>query len=662
MSLILDPKDIPPIDSKYYNDFFKEQTKIIKEGINIGGVHIHGWLYWHLNFWNIYIDDLTPDGRIERKAMQPKLRDNEWLIAEHLAEAEKQRKGLCIVGTRRFGKSAFISSYLSRSATVFEGSENVIVGNNKDDLAVLAQLIEQGLGGLPEYYKHTRLLDDWSKQVQFGYKNKDGSRNVWSNIFIRNASVGQQTEVAAGLTPTVFVMEEIGKAPILDVFNAAKPSFSTPFGWRACPVLIGTGGSFEKGDDAQKIFEDPDSYNMLVCDLPEEGGKQTGLYIPGSYSMEFPKVEKRLDEFLGVDNEELSKIIIEVSTHDKNNDIIKEKRKKLEKAKDTNTLLKEKMYFPISSSDCFLKESDNNFPVEAARQHLEFLNRKPENMGIEVELYRDVDNKIRHKEVSKQRVWDYPHDPKGDLDAPVIIYEMPMEEPPSFLYIAGIDPYNTNQSLNSPSLGSCYIFKRMYDPVAGSYQNRIVASYSARPKTMKKWHETVEMLLEFYNATAMIENEGTNFIQYMDNKNKSHMLADGFSLLKEITPNTSIRGRNKGLPATKGVIKHCMNILLDYCVEEIVIGQDMDGNHMHALGITRINDPVLLKEIIAYDSDANVDRIVAFRHALCYSRHLERTIPLINMRPVGEKKEEPSHFKRFASGMKAFPAGRRRPF
>lgn len=660
MGIIINPNDIPPVDSKYYDSFFEEQTELIKKGYNINGVHVHGWLHWHVNFWKIYADVLEDD-LILRKAITPELRDNEWLIAEHLKKAEEQKKGLCIIGSRRLGKSVFISSYIARGASIFRGTENVIVGNNKDDLAVLAQLSEEGLGELPDYFKHTRLLDDWGKQVQFGYKNKDGSRNVWSSIFIRNSAQSKNTEVAAGLTPFTFVMDEIGKDECLDVFNAAKPSFSTPYGWRAVPILVGTGGSFEKGQDAQKIAEDPDAYNMLVCELPEEGGKQFGLFIPGSYSLEFKKEEKKLSEFIDNDAPEFEDTIIKVSTHEKNNEKIREQLKKLEKAKDVNTLLKHKMYFPIRSSDCFLKESDNNFPVEAARQHLEFLNRKPENMGIEVELIREVDNSITHREVNKQRVWDYPHDSKDDLDAPVIIYEMPMHDAPEFLYIAGADPYNTNESVNSPSLGSVYIFKRMYDPIGGTFQNRIVASYSARPKTMKKWHETVEMLLEFYNATIMIENEGTNFIQYMDNKNKSHLLADGYSLLKEITPNTSIRGRNKGLPATKGVIKHCMNILLDYCLEDIVIAQDMDGNHIHALGITRINDPVLLKEIMAYESGANVDRIVAIRHALCYARYLERTVPLIDNTGTPYGKKDAPEFTTLKKSF-PFPQGRRNPF
>lgn len=213
-----------------------------------------------------------------------------------------------------------------------------------------------------------------------------------------------------------------------------------------------------------------------------------------------------------------------------------------------------------------------------------------------------------------------------------MIYEAPMNNPPAFLYIASLDPYNVSTSANSESLGVTYVYKRMYDPVAGTFQKRIVASYAARPDSLKEFYETFEMLLEYYNATAMIENMDNGIIQHMDNKNKSHYLADGFSLLKEITPKTSITNRNKGLPATKSVINFCMDLLLEYCTEEIVIDYDDNGEAIKALGLVRISDPVLLKEMIAYNEGMNADRIVSFRHILAYDNHLEKFYNNIDVR------------------------------
>lgn len=656
-------KDIPPKGSRDYDAFYALETEKIKYGLTINGVYFHGWLYWHLNHWKTNIDSIDPrDNSIIRNFTNPHLRDNEWLIAEKLMEAEKDKKGLCIVGARRLAKSVFMSSYIARSATIYKGSENVIVGNNKDDLAVLTSLCDKGLNALPDYYKFGRVLDDWRREVILGFKSRAGDRNTWSTIFIRNTDSGSHTEVVAGTTPKALVMDEIGKHSFLEVFDAAKPSFESPFGWRAVPILVGTGGDFSNGHDAQLMFNDPDTYNMVSMILPEEGGKKTCIFIPGTYSLEFPKNPAKMSTFAGVSSgSELDDITIYVSDHEAAKKTILDKRQALHKAKDAKALLKYKMYFPLTSDECFLTESDNNFPIEEARIAHELIMQKPELQGEAVRLVRDASGKVRAEpELKKKIIWEFPHGKNTDTDAPVVIYEPPMKNAPLFLYIAGIDPYNQNTSQSSDSLGVCFIHKRMYDLVSGTFQNRIVASYAARPKTMKEWNETVEMLLEYYNATAMMENEGTSLLQHLDSKNKGHLLADGFTLLTEISPNTSIRNRPKGLPATVPVIRHCMNIFIEYTKEECILGYDNDSNAIAALGVARIPDPMLLKEIISYRSGMNVDRICAYRHALAYDKYLEKNYPLIDV-PLTEHKEPLKVNVRTPFPNAGNPFGSRRP-
>lgn len=258
-------KNIPTKDSREYDSFFERELEKIKYGVTINDVYISGWLYWHVNHWKIMRDVIDPkNNEIIRKFENPQLRDNEWMIAEYLIEAEKQKKGLCIVGSRRLAKSVFASSYSARSATIYQGSENIIVGNNKDDLGVITSLMDKGLNGLHEHFRFGRINDDWKKEVSLGFKDRKGTRLEWSKIFIRNTDGGKITEVVAGTTPKSLIFDEIGKAEILDVFNGAIPSFATPYGWRCSPILIGTGGSFEKGNDAEKIFNDPDNYLSLI--------------------------------------------------------------------------------------------------------------------------------------------------------------------------------------------------------------------------------------------------------------------------------------------------------------------------------------------------------------------------------------------------------------
>lgn len=627
-------KDIPTPDSKEYLAFYERETEKIKYGLTVDGVYIHGWLYWHLNMWKIDQDTLDPrNGDIIRSFANPTLRDNEWMIAEHLKRAEEEKKGLCIVGSRRLGKSVFMSSYIGRAATIYKGSENVIVGNNKDDLAVITSLTEKGLNAVPDYYKFGRINDDWTKQVTFGFKLKGGERNEWSKIFIRNTNNGNITEVVAGTTPKSLIFDEIGKAPIAESLSASIPSFASPYGWRVVPILVGTGGDFENGQDARRIFEDPDTFNMISMELKDEGNKKTCIFIPGTMALEFPKRDESLAKYLNVTSEELDRLTIQVSNTEENKEKILKKREELTKSKDQKDLLKYKMYYPLTSEECFLTETGNNFPIEEARKTLELIMRREDLQGQAVKLKRDpISKKIFQVNTDSNKiVWEYPHTKGKIYDAPIVVYEKPIENPPLYLYIAGIDPYNQNQSAKSDSLGTCYIFKRIYNVVDGTFQQRIVASYAARPETLKEWNENVELLLEYYNAVAMMENEGTTLLAHLDNKNKSYYLADGFSLLKEISPNTSILGRNKGLPATTPVINHGMNLLVEYCKEPILLGQDDNYENVVALGVSRISDPLLLQELIQYRKGANADRIVAFRHALIFDKYLEKSIPAVHV-------------------------------
>jgi hypothetical protein len=635
-------KQTPPKDSIDYEQFWQNELAKVKYGVTINGTYIHGWLYWHSNLWNIYMDDLDPvNNEVVRVLQNPDLRDNEWMIAENLKYAEDEKKGLFIIGARRLGKTMFIASYIGRSATIYKGSDNIIVGNNKDDINNITAACDLGLTSINPYFYSPRVADDWKKHVSLGVKEKRTNvRHIFSNIYIRNTEGGINTEVIAGLTPKALVFDEIGKGPFLESFNAAKKSFESPYGWRCVPVLLGTGGAFDKGADAEKVFYEPQVHNLLAIELKEEPGKKTSVFIGGTYSLEFPKVKQSLSDFLSVEKGTiLDTINIGVSTHEENRRIIEEKRKITEKSSDIKTHLKEIMYLPLTPKEAFLKDTENDFPVEAAQKHLEYLLSNTDSTGTAVSLYRDIDGSIKHSfENTKKPIFDYPVDKNVSKDAPIMIYEFPIKNPPYNLYIAGADPYNQSESSWSASLGTVYIYKRFYDPLAGTYQRRIVASYAARPKTMKEWHENVELLLEFYNATCMPENEGGTFIQYFDQKNKGHLLADGYNMLKEISPNTSIVGRVKGLPATPKVKGYWMNLLVQYTLEDIVVGQDpVTKEPIKKLGIYRISDPALLREMIAYDKDANVDRIVAFGHALAYDAYLEKYFPTVDVRPEKEQ-------------------------
>lgn len=647
--MFINMKSVPTKDSAEYDAFFEEETDKIKYGLTIDGVRISGWFYWHLNHWHIYRDEIDArSGNSKLVFTNPVCRDNEWIIADKLEEAEKAKKGLMIFGSRRLGKSEFVGSYVGRSATVWEGTENLITGGNWVDIDIITGKLDKGLLALHPYYRIPRYGDNWRKDITLGFKTKKGERREWSIIKMRNYEDGHNPEAAAGTTPSTFIIDEIGKFSWLECFRAAVPSFTTPFGWRLVPILTGTSGYLKTYSDAQKVFNSPESENFLPIFLAEEK-KSVSLFIPGTRRME-AKYETDFGSFIESETgilipaeSELRKITFYNSDIQKGNEIIDKEIQQAIKSGDSSGAMKIKMYYPRNTEDLFLSADTNNFPTEAIREWMSFLDSNPRLYGIPVRLFRDVDSRVRYDEDHKRHeIVEFPVTGASDKDAAIMIYEFPISENPAYLlYVAGADPYNQDTSAQSPSLGTVHIFKRTYDLVNGTFQNSIVASYASRPKTMKEWHENVEMLLEFYNATCMPENEGGTFVQYFDAKNKSYYLADGYSLNREISPNSSIY-RVKGLPATANVINHCMRILYDYCLEEIVTGvNEQTKEPVKKLGVTRIRDRMLLIEMLNYRQGLNADRIVSFRHALAYNESLNKFHKTIKVEEEITEKKPP---------------------
>lgn len=654
MSLITSPeffinmKSIPDKHSSEYDAFFQNELKKIEYGVTINGVDIPGWLYWHINHWTMYKDFEDPiNFSIKRVSGRPDLRDNEWMIADYLVKAERERKGLIIVGSRRLGKSEFEGSIVGRNTTIYQGTQNLITGGNDPDIKVIAAITDHGLKNLHPYFRFERISNDWRKEVSLGYKDKKNMSFEWSKILIRNFDDGNNTEAAAGTTAKTFIMDEIGKFPFFECFEAAKPAFTSPYGWRCVPILTGTGGSFDRGGDAEEMFNNPSAYNFYAIEAKDEP-KKYGLFIPGTYRME-AKEPKKLSEFLQIpEGSELDDVQIMVKNEEKALDIILKERETSKKSNDSRALLKQMMYYPLTHAECFLSDSDNHFPIEAAKQHLEFL-RANNIKGQYVWLHRDAGGEVKHSFASEKDrpITEFPIKTSTVKTAPIVIWEFPTSNAPLGLYVAGADPYNQSSSEWSDSLGTIYIYKRLTDVSGETYHDMPVAAYAARPNTMNEWHENVEMLLDFYNAKCFPENEAGTFIQWFDRKNKIHMLAEGLAFAKEINPNTKVSGSGRvfGLAATKKNIDYCMALMVEYCKEEIQVGTHPEtGNPIKKLGICRILDPMLLEEIIKYNSKGgNYDRIVAFRHALSYAKYLDKHFPIIKIAENQEPKTTKSN-------------------
>lgn len=675
--LFINIKRIPDITSKEYTPFFKEERRKIKQGVTINGIRIPGWLYWHINHWIINIDIVDPITKyVERIPSRPYLRDNEWIISEHVEKAEQLRKGLLILGCRQLGKSEFGASYMGRRCVSFKNSQNVIAGLSDPDLTLLLSKIDKGFNSLHPFFRPIKIKDDWKKQVTLGYKTPQGQRNTFSELLIRNLDGGKNTENLAGPTTSSLLLDEIGKGDFLESFIAARPAIETEFGFRGSPIFVGTSGSFDKSEDLQKFRDKLDAYNFIEIEMKD--AKNVPMYfIPGYQSSKTQRKKIRLSNFLKIEKgSELDDVPIHiVSNPQAEIDNIQAQRELMREAGDFIGLKKITMYYPLNEEELFLvDDADNVFAdvKELCRNHLAYLEsiESKEEYGW---LTRDETGKPKWVPVKNGEVpiQNFPADDKEDKDAPIVVVSRPLEgQEFGILHVAGSDPYNQDVAHYSPSLGTLYIYRRTYDPINGIYQNRFVAWYSARPDNISKWRDQVRLLLEWYGAVCLPENEEPGFIRWFDDKHLGYYLQDGMDLAKEINAGTKVK-RNKGLSASTANIRYGNGLLKGYIDEDMIMGQDnITGDNIIKKGVIRIDDKVLLKEIIAYKptvgkkKGVNVDRIVGARHALILAAMKDKYYPIAHVdKPQTEKREKPKPPRSpFTSSRGAFSTTKRGPF
>lgn len=619
LNTLIEPDEL----SKEYDDFWLYHKNLCLNGCNIDGVYIPGTLYWHLNFWHTSISYRDERGKSKEKYANPLLRDNEFLIFSSIEEAERQQKGLCLFGARRLSKTTTIASYMAYGATFDENSQNVVSGLNSKDIKLITDPIDKGLNKLPKAFRWQRLESDWKQQVTLGIQEKNGTKIPFSQILIRNLDDGNNEEAIAGTKPKRLVIDEGGKNNFGKCLQAAIPGFTTPDGWGCSPIITGTGGDFTAFQDAKELFFSPDSFNFLSFQDEDNPTRKHGLFLGAKYRQE-GKDDSTLGAYLNAkEGSPLFDIPMKVSNEEKAFEITDRDIEIRRTSGDKGAFLKERMYFPKKVDDIFLNLGSNIFNTTAIKNQMENI-RQFGTKAFEFDMVHDG-NKIKAVPSKKQYITEFPVKSQNK-DAPVMIWEHPVENAPAFLYTGGSDPVRHGKSAYSDSLGSLYIFKRVHNIMNDSYQNMIVASYVARTDNIEDWQEQARLLIKYYNAFTLVENDELSFINYMKYKGDAMAyLAPQPKWLRTVLPYTTL-DREFGLSRSSEKVRdHLNNLVKKYLDEVIYTEKDENGSIIKEhLGVSRIFDMTLLEELKQYTEDLNVDRLVGFQCCLAQADDLNQ--------------------------------------
>jgi hypothetical protein len=532
--------------------------------------------------------------------------------------------------------TTIMSSLLQMNATMTIGLSHSVVGFSDSDLSNIGEYCEYGLDHVHPFFRINRTKTDWSSGVTLGKRMSNGVRDIHAIISIANINMGRKTSTqkTAGLTPATAIFDEVGKGPIKKPYTAAMPSYDTPYGWRLSPILAGTGGEVELSKDAQEMFSDPETYNLLVMDwdiLNRRAMKgktwkerKWAMFVPGQMANSGVKRTIGLGDYLGKpDDKKLNKIKIDATDFEASTNKLNEERKKLS-TKDRVAYTSHTMFYPFTIDDCFLSSSQNLFPVEYAIKHKNDLLESGQYSGMLCDVFLESGNKLGTTKSNKQLA-GFPFN-GGILDAPVQIFEMPQSNNFSdYVYVAGLDAYKQAKS-ETASLGTFYIFKRRVG-IRDPYAYRIVVSYAARPSSIDQFCRTCEVLQKGYGAICLMENADQMYEQYLNRK--SGMPASFFLFAGEAIANKYVKAGSRqnsklGLYPTPGNQNLLFSCVVDYCWQDFVIGyDDSTGLDITVKGIELIDDIALLDEIIQYKPGLNVDRIIAFGHALVLARYFD---------------------------------------
>ena len=662
----------PSRDALEYVPFWLKHIEYCKSGVEVGGVYISGWLYWHINFFKLAIDEVDEYGNEVRVVKSPLLRDNEWFIDwTHQKATGDNNKPVIGFGTRRFGKTAYIASKISYKNFIFKNTHSVIMGGSAPDLSNITKYLDEFYEKRPDCFSDIVKIGDWSRNssdVDFEFNrrkvtagknpinpisyeffeelknNKKDNSFSWSKVSVRNLEHGQvatKEEILAGITPSEGVWDEVGKYRYKLQRAALLPAITNARGKRRfVEFLIGTGGNIDFAVDAEKDFLYTEKSGFLHIDVDEykeyvkpehfqyvqDSDKKVSLFVPaqmsnyGGEKKEIPLYEYLNKDFTKKQKEELEGLNIFVTDWEKAEENVLKEIKDAE-AKSREEGKKARMYMPFQPEDCFLFSGSNPFPVEKARKTQEKIYQE-QNYGEFVDLETDSQGTIYITSSNKEPINEYPF--KGGVhDAPIVIWERPIYDDPRMIkrgtYVAGFDGAKISTSATTDSVTTCYIYKRKAG-VSG-FQNQIVACVAGRPNREEIIFNQVMLLLKLYNAELLPEFD-TNLLKYFRKHNCEYLIASAKGTNLRINEK-STASTEAGLPPTPRNQEHGMRLLQNQLWEEFPTGEvDDEGNPVMKLGVEFIPDPMLLEEIIKYGNYKNFDRIVTFYHALIWDEEL----------------------------------------
>jgi len=608
-----------PFRSKDYTTYWDHEKDKCRNGVIF---HSKKKVWYLTREYYMWLNFLPIFDKEEKKYGFAKVRDAQYHMALYEALAEVHERHSAILKKRQIASSYFHMAKLLNQYWFEEGSICKIGASLKDYINDKGswKFLEEYKSFLNEHTAWYRPSNPekvllWQQQIEVKVGNRKTSRGLKSKI--QGASFEKNATTGVGGPCTYFFHEEAGIAPKMSTtFEYLRPAMTSGMTTTGMFIAAGSVGDLDQCEPLKDMILNPKGNDIYAVetDLLDDKGTigMAGLFIPEQWSM-LPHIDAFGNSLIKESLEAIKKERIQWKE-----DLSAEQYQLRISQKPTN--IAEAFAFRKASIFPSAVLSHQIRRVEEKTYPYEFIALEHDEKGIVATT------------TTKLPITEFPINKKQiDKTGSLVVWERPVDDPAFGTYYASIDPVSEGKTTTSDSLCSIFVYKNPVEVTRETgngvehfiEKDKIVAAWCGRHDDINKTHEQLELIIEWYKAWTIIENNISLFIQHMIAKRKQKYLVPKQQILflKDLGSNASVY-QEYGWKNTGTLFKsHLISYAIEFIREQIDEETDENGEVLNiTLGVERIPDIMLLKEMLAYFPGLNVDRLVAFSALIAFAK------------------------------------------
>lgn len=584
------------------------------------GEWIPGDYYYYLNYCPIQLIKKLPNGQSVRTIDFPRVWDGQYLVQHYLYNARLHGHHASELASRGKGKSYIGAGLLAKrfklgeNQQVREKVQSVVTASDKKYIYGPNQILNMFKYYIDFQSQHTQfprqLLTDSAQLLMWesGFKDKETGIRKGSQNAVIGVTTGVNQDKLNGSRGVLYLIEEAGIFSDLgSLYQMIRPSVEDGKDVYGLIFAYGTAGDENSNFiDLQEMMYNPDGYNMEknpnVWDKEGQGRKWFTFFYPAYLN--------RANCMDDNGNSDVTKALLEIC---QDRYVVKYN------STDINAITKRISQYPITPQEAIIRAHSTIFPITELNERLNQIDNNPNfyNDTYVGDLVFNGNGEVEFVISNDKPIRDFPTK-DNKITGAIEIYALPEKDSngkiPSERYIAGADPYDDDAS-NTMSLGSFFVLD--------TWTDTIVMEYTGRPVFANDYFEICRKGCLFYNAKLMYENNKKGLFAYFSMMNSSYLLAVTPNYLKDKQLIKDIGYGNKafGINATIAIKGYGYQKIREWLLQPYTkIEKDTEGNDIEVqqANLYRLKNRALIKELILWNPDINVDRIMAMVQLVLY--------------------------------------------